>query len=85
MSGEEATVDALEGLMTPDPAEVAARRAMCRNSRWVLLLADHTKVAEVPLARLVEIEDIDLLVADDDLCDAAAREFEAAGLEVVRA
>jgi DeoR family transcriptional regulator, fructose operon transcriptional repressor len=73
------------GLTTPDSAEAAAKRAMVRNARKVVLLADHTKVGQEYFVRFAEIGEVDVLVTDDGLDEEAAREIEAAGVEVVRA
>lgn len=73
------------GLMTPDPAESTVKRAMIRSGRRVVLLADHTKFGREHFVRFAEIGDIDVLVTDSGLGDDAVREFEAAGVEVVRA
>jgi DeoR family fructose operon transcriptional repressor len=73
------------GLMTPDPAEATVKRAMIRSGRRVILLADHTKFGREHFVRFAEIGDIDVLVTDSGLGDDTAQEFEAAGVEVVRA
>ena len=73
------------GLTTPDPAEAAAKRAMVRNSRQVILLADHTKVGQEHFVRFAEVGELDAFITDAGLGEEAAREFEAAGVEVMRA
>lgn len=73
------------GLTTPDASEAAVKRAMFRNARRTVLLADHTKIGQEHFARFAEIGQVDVLVTDNGLEEEAAREFEAAGVEVVRA
>lgn len=73
------------GLTTPDTAEAAAKRAMIRNARRVVLLADHTKFGQEHFVRFAEIGEVDVLVTDDGLDEELAREIEAEGVEVVRA
>lgn len=73
------------GLTTPDVAEAAAKRAMVRNARRAVLLADHTKVGQEHFVRFAEIGEIDVLVTDRAVEEEAVREIEAAGVEVVRA
>lgn len=73
------------GLTTPDPAEAAAKRAMVRSGRRVVLLADHTKVGQEHFVRFARIGEIDVFVTDSGLGDEEVRKFEAAGVEVVRA
>jgi DeoR family fructose operon transcriptional repressor len=74
-----------QGLTTPDAAEAAAKRAMIRNARRVVLLADHTKIGQEYFVRFAEIGKVDVLITDSGLDDEPAREIEAAGVEVVRA
>lgn len=73
------------GLTTPDLGEAAAKRAMVRSARRVVLLADHTKVGQEHFVRFAEIGEVDALVTDGGIEEEAAHELEAAGLEVVRA
>lgn len=73
------------GLSTPDPAEAAAKRAMCRGAQQVVVLTDHTKVGEEAAVRFAEIDDVDVLVTDRGLGEADRRSLEAAGIEVVLA
>lgn len=73
------------GLTTPDLAEAAAKRAMIRSARRVVLLADHTKVGQEHFARFAEVGQIDAFVTDSGLEEAAVRELEDTGLEVVKA
>jgi DeoR family transcriptional regulator, fructose operon transcriptional repressor len=75
----------LQGLTTPDAAEAAAKRAMIRNARRVVLLADHTKVGQEYFVRFATLGEVDVVVTDSGLDDRAVGEIEAAGVEVVRA
>lgn len=74
-----------QGLTTPNPAEAAAKRAMVKSGRRVVLLADHTKVGQEHFVRFAGLDEIDVFVTDSGLGDGATREFEAAGVEVVHA
>ncbi len=73
------------GLTTPNPAEAAVKKAMIRSGRRVVLLADHSKVGQEHFVRFAGIDEIDVFVTDSGLGDEDAQEFEAAGVEVVRA
>lgn len=73
------------GLSTPDPAEAAVKRAMCRSGRQVVVLADHTKVGDEDAVRFAPIEEVDVLVTDRGLEDRARTLLEEAGVEVVLA
>ena len=74
-----------QGLTTPDAAEAAAKRAMIRGARKVVLLVDHTKFGQEHFVRFAGVGELDVIVTDDGLGAEAAREFEEAGIEVVRA
>jgi DeoR family transcriptional regulator, fructose operon transcriptional repressor len=73
------------GLTTPDPAEANIKRAMIASARRVVVLADHTKIDEDYFARFGDLSDIDLLVTDAGLSDAAKAQLTQAGLAVARA
>lgn len=74
-----------QGLTTPNPAEAAVKRAMVRNGQRVILVADHSKVGQEHFVRFAGLDDIDVFVTDSGLGDEPTLEFEAAGVEVVRA
>ena len=78
-------ISAARGLTTPDSAEAAVKGAMIRASRRVVVLADHTKFDDDALIRFGTLDEIDTVVSDTGLSDAAVRELESAGPRVVRA
>jgi DeoR family fructose operon transcriptional repressor len=71
------------GLSTPDPAEAAVKREMCRAAQQVVVLADHTKFGEEDAVRFASIESVDALVTDRGLASSDRRALEEAGVEVV--
>jgi DeoR family fructose operon transcriptional repressor len=72
------------GLTTPDPAEASIKRAMIAAARRIVVLADHTKIDEDYFARFGDLSDIDLLITDSGLGDAATHKLHLAGLDIVR-
>ena len=78
-------LSARRGLTTPDLAEAAVKEAMVRSGDRVVLLADHTKVGNDQLSRFATLDQIDVLITDTGLDDDTTAEFEAMGVEVVRA
>jgi DeoR family fructose operon transcriptional repressor len=73
------------GLSTPDSAEAALKEAMVNAARLTVLLADHTKFGRDAVFKYADLDAIDVLVTDEGLSAADARELEsAAGIEVVR-
>ena len=73
------------GLSTPDPAEAAVKREMCRAAQQVVVVADHTKVGEENAVRFASIEEVDALVTDAGLAASDRQALEEAGVEVVLA
>ena len=73
------------GLTTPDLAEAAVKRATLTIAARTVLLADHSKVGVVTLARYGELNQIDLLITDTGLPIEDRRELEDAELRVIRA
>ncbi len=73
------------GLTTPDVAEAAVKRAMLRAARRVVVLADHTKVANDCFARFGDLGEVDTLVTDSGLDPVLAGDLQAAGPRVVLA
>ena len=73
------------GLTTPDLSEAAVKRAMLRAGQRRILLADHSKVAAVQLARFGGVSDLDVLITDSGLDARLAEELQGEGPRVVRA
>ncbi|MER5394977.1 DeoR/GlpR family DNA-binding transcription regulator [Saccharopolyspora sp. NPDC002686] len=76
---------AVRGCTTPDPAESAVKAAMVAASRKRVLLADHGKYGDDQFSRFAEIGEIDVVVTDDGLDEAALDELEKVEAEVVLA
>ncbi len=71
------------GLSTPDHSEAAAKRAMVTAGRRVVVLADSSKVGVDHTVRFAKLEEIDVLVTDAGITDAARKAFEDYGVEVL--
>ncbi|GAA2807000.1 DeoR/GlpR family DNA-binding transcription regulator [Saccharopolyspora taberi] len=65
------------GCTTPDPAESAVKAAMVRACRRRVLLADHSKYGDDQFSRFAELAEIDVVVTDSGLDDAAVEELNA--------
>ncbi|WP_062203315.1 DeoR/GlpR family DNA-binding transcription regulator [Demequina salsinemoris] len=72
------------GLTTPDQTEAAAKHAMVRAGRRVVVVADATKVGPVHLHRFAALDEIAMLITDDSLDDETAQAIGDAGVEVAR-
>ncbi|GAA4869820.1 DeoR/GlpR family DNA-binding transcription regulator [Saccharopolyspora cebuensis] len=75
---------AARGCTTPDPAEAAVKTAMVTASRRRVLLADHSKYGDDQFSRFARLAEMDVVVTDDGLDEAAWTEL-AAETEVVAA
>lgn len=73
------------GFTTPDQSESAAKRAMVTAARRIIVVADSTKAGQVHLHRFADAHEVAMLVTDTDLDDDTTEDFDAAGVEVVRA
>ncbi|AQS92041.1 DeoR family transcriptional regulator [Gluconobacter albidus] len=67
-------------LLDFDLEEIQCARTIIRNSRRVLLLADHTKFTRHPLGRVGDLRDIDDLITDRPVSESFQRLLEAAGV-----
>ena len=76
-------VDVEHGLTTPDHSEAAAKRAMVRTGRRVVVLADSSKVGQDHTVRFAEAGEIDTLVTDDGVSDVDVKALQDRGVEVV--
>lgn len=73
------------GFTTPDQAESDAKRAMVTAARRVIVVSDATKAGQVHLHRFADTSEVAMLITDTGLDDDTTEDFDAAGLEVVRA
>lgn len=73
------------GLTTPDQAEGAAKHAMVRAGKRVVVVADSSKVGVDHMHRFADLGEVDLFLTDSGLAPEAAAELRSAGLEVVTA
>jgi DeoR/GlpR family transcriptional regulator of sugar metabolism len=71
------------GLTTPNIAEAETNRCLVEASRKVVVVADHTKLGVVALAKIVPLSRVDALVTDEGAPKAALREAELAGVGVI--
>ena len=76
-------IDLEHGLSTPDHSEAAAKRAMVRAGRRVVVLADSSKIGRANTVRFAELGEIDVLVTDDGIDEVDVKAFEDRGVEVV--
>jgi DeoR family fructose operon transcriptional repressor len=76
-------VSVKRGLTTPDASECAIKAAMIEASRKVAILADSTKFDNNHFARFARLRDVDVIVSDAGLPEAAQEAIIDAGPDVL--
>ena len=76
-------VDVEHGATIIEPDEAAVFRAMARQARQVIVVADSSKLGLVSPAVVCPPNDIDLLITDNGISEEAARAFEKAGVKIL--
>ena len=71
------------GLSTPDSEEAAVKRAMVRYADYVVTVADSSKIGQEEFVSFAPIAQVDALVTDSEITDAARAELSAHGVEVL--
>jgi DeoR family fructose operon transcriptional repressor len=71
------------GLTTPDPSEAAAKRAIVRAGRRVVVLVDSSKIGQEHHVRFADLAEIDVVVTDDGVDEASRKGLEDLGVDVV--
>jgi DeoR family transcriptional regulator of aga operon len=77
-------VDAERGATTIEAEEAAVFRAMIRQAREVIVVADSSKVGMISPAVICPAVDIDILITDDGISMDALRAFARSGVKVVK-
>jgi DeoR/GlpR family transcriptional regulator of sugar metabolism len=72
------------GLTTPNTAEAETNRCLIEGSRKVVVVADHTKLGVVALAKIAPLSSVHTLITDDKASPETLREIEGASVEVIQ-
>jgi DeoR family fructose operon transcriptional repressor len=72
-----------DGLMTPNEDEARMKELMVERSTRVVLVADHTKLAEQSVVRFADLEDIDTFVTDQEPGETEQKSLENADVTVL--
>jgi DeoR family transcriptional regulator of aga operon len=78
-------IDAVRGTTTNEMDEALSFRAMVKQAKQVIVVADSKKLGIVTPSLICPIGDVDVLVTDTGASDKAVAEFEKKGLRVIRA
>jgi DeoR family transcriptional regulator of aga operon len=76
-------VDPERGLTIIQADEAAVFRAMARQSRQIIVVADSSKIGQVSPAVVCAPKEIDLLITDDGISEETISAFTAAGVRVL--
>jgi DeoR family transcriptional regulator, aga operon transcriptional repressor len=76
-------VDPKHGATTIETDEAAVFRAMVRQSKQVIVVADSSKVGMISPAVICSAKDIDMLITDDGISDEAAEAFKFSNVRVI--
>lgn len=76
-------MDVLRGATTIEAEEAAVFRAMARQAKQVIVVADSSKIAMVSPALICPVTDIDILVTDSGINSEALAGFRASGIDVL--
>jgi DeoR family fructose operon transcriptional repressor len=72
-----------DGLMTPNEDEARIKELMVERSARVVLVADHTKLAEQSVVQFANLEDIDTFVTDQEPDETEQKSLENADVTVL--
>jgi DeoR family transcriptional regulator of aga operon len=78
-------IDAERGTTTNESDEALTFRAMVKQARQVIVVADSSKLGVVTPSLICPIEDVDILVTDEGADQKATAEFTRRGTKVIRA
>lgn len=73
------------GLTTNYPDQAAIHRAMMRQARRRIVVADHRKIGKIGTALIWPTEELDILITDEGASDEDIAPFIAKGIDVRRA
>jgi DeoR family transcriptional regulator of aga operon len=78
-------IDAVRGTTTNESDEALSFRAMVKQAKQVIVVADSSKLGVVTPSLICPIEDVDVLVTDGGASDEIAGAFTRSGVRVIRA
>lgn len=71
------------GLTTPNVAEAETNRCLVEAAQKIVVVADHTKLGVIALAKITPISGIDAFVTDDKANPELLREISLSGVQVI--
>jgi DeoR family transcriptional regulator of aga operon len=77
-------IDVERGATTLESDEALTFRAMLRQAKQVIAVADSSKVGHVSAALICPISDVDILITDTGATDRTIKPFQDRGIQVIR-
>lgn len=71
------------GLTTPNVAEAETNRCLVDAAQKIVVVADHTKLGVIALAKIAPLSRVDVLVTDEKASPELLREMELSGVRVI--
>ncbi|MBA2344658.1 MAG: DeoR/GlpR transcriptional regulator [Rubrobacter sp.] len=71
------------GLTTPNVAEAETDHCLVEGARKVVVVADHTKLGVVALAKIAPLSKVDILITDEQAPEVTIREIEVSGVQII--
>jgi DeoR/GlpR family transcriptional regulator of sugar metabolism len=71
------------GLTTPNVAEAETDHCLVEGARKVVVVADHTKLGVVTLAKIAPLSKVDILITDEQAPEETIREIEVSGVQTI--
>lgn len=76
-------IDFEHGITTTDVREALLNRKMMRAAQKTIVVADSSKFGRRGFAKIADLEEVDLLITDSNIPEAAKTKLEERGIEVV--
>jgi len=71
------------GLTTPNPSEAEICQVMIKIAKETIVVADHSKLESVSLAKIADIECVDKLITDSDVDEKYLQQLQEKEIEVI--
>jgi len=71
------------GLTTPNIIEANTKREMIKIAKQIIVVCDHTKFNSVSFAKIVELDNVDIIITDNQLDNELLIKFEEKGVKIM--
>ncbi len=78
-------IDIEKGITNASMFEVGIKKDIIKNAKQIIAVSDHTKFGKIALAKVADIEELDLIITDKDLNRSYIEEIETRGIKLILA